>query len=196
MTQILSILASILTLSSGGVYIKQLIKGESIPNPATWLIWLVVTIINTATYFIVVKSSFWISLSSIALACGILIVFIIALVKGKFASLGKIEIISLLVAFIIGLIWKISNNAVLANTSLQVVFLISFYPTVHGLLNKNLKEKSFPWFLAATSYILQIIIVFLNSQSITLFALTFPIINLAGNGVIGLISYHQNNSRF
>lgn len=193
MTILLSIFASIFSLFSGISYIKQLIKGESIPNPVTWLIWLVVTIINTLTYFLVVEGSLWLSLSSITLAIVIATIFILSLLKGKFSKLGKIEIISLFFAFVVGLFWKLSGNYIVSNISLQVVFLISFYPTLYSLLKRETKEKSPPWFFASLSYTLQIINVFVSGSP--LFALVFPIVNLVGNGTIGIIALLQNKRK-
>src|SRR5437667_366392 len=129
MTRLIGVIASIFNLLFGGSYFKQLIKGESVPNPATWLIWFIVTIINTLTYFFVVKGNFWVSLASAVLAFEIFVIFVVALFKGKFSKLRKVEIISLILAFAIGVFWKISGNAIVSNLALQGIFLISFYPT-------------------------------------------------------------------
>ncbi|MHB1316467.1 MAG: hypothetical protein ACYCZW_01250 [Minisyncoccota bacterium] len=190
MTILLSISASIFNLLSGGSYLIQVIKGKSIPNPATWLIWVVVTIINTLTYFSVVHGNIWVSLSSIVLALGILFIFLFSLIKGKFSKLGRIEIVSLVIAFGIGLFWKLSGNSIISNIALQAVFLISFYPTLIALLKKETREKPLAWFFASSSYSLQIINVFVSGSS--LFALAFPIVNLVGNGTIGIIALFQN----
>ncbi len=193
MTVFLSIFASIFNLLSGGSYLVQVIKGRSIPNPATWLIWVVVTIINTLTYFLVTGGNLWVSLSSIVLACGITFIFIFSLIKGKFSKLGKIEIISLVIAFGIGLFWKLSGNYIISNIALQAVFLISFYPTLISLLKRQTREQPLAWFFASSSYFLQIINVFVSASS--LFALAFPIVNLIGNGSIGIIAWFQNRKR-
>lgn len=190
MTILLSISASIFNLLSGGSYLIQVIKGRSIPNPSTWLIWVVVTIINTLTYFSVVHGNIWVSLSSIVLALGILFIFLFSLVNGKFSKLGKIEIVSLTIAFGIGLFWKLSGNFIISNIALQAVFLISFYPTLISLLKKETTEKPLAWFFASSSYTLQILNVFISGAS--LFALAFPIVNLVGNGTIGVLALFQN----
>ncbi len=192
MTVFLAIFASIFNLLSGGSYLVQVIKGKSIPNPATWLIWVVVTIINTLTYFLVTGGNLWISLSSIVLATAIMLVFLFSLLKGKFSKLGRIEIISLLVAFGIGLFWKLSGNYIISNISLQIVFLISFYPTLIALLKRQTREKPLAWFFASSSYTLQIINVIISGSP--LFALAFPIVNLIGNGTIGFIAFLQNKN--
>jgi hypothetical protein len=190
MTQIIAIVASIFNILSGATYFRQVLRNESTPNPATWLIWLIVTIMNTVSYFFVVQGNFWISFASIVLACEIFIIFILSLWKGKFTKLGKVEIISLALALLIGIYWQVTGNTTASNLALQVIFLISFYPTIYGLLYKSAAEKSTPWFLAVVSYSLQIINVLLNPVS--LLGLAFPIINLIGNGAIGVLAFRQN----
>lgn len=190
MTQLISIVASLCNFSSGASYFKQLIKNESTPNPTTWLIWVVVTIINAATYFFVVKGSIWIFLASAVMATVIFIIFVTALFKGKFTRINIVDAIFLVLAIVIGIFWKISGNAVVSNVCLQIIFLISFYPTLNGLLIKRAKEKPMPWFFALGSYILQVVNVLINP--ITLWALVFPIVNGIGNGIIGFVAYYQN----
>ena len=192
-TQIISIVASIFNILSGGTYLKQVIKNESIPNPATWFIWLVVTILNASTYFLVAGGNLWISLTSIVLAVVIFSILLFSLVKGKFSRLGMVEIISLALCVAIGIFWKVTGNTIISNVSLQAIFLISFYPTFHALLLKTTREKSPPWFFASVSYILQIAIILTNP--ITLLALVFPVINLIGNGSIGILAEIQSRSK-
>jgi hypothetical protein len=189
MTQAIASVASLFNVLSGATYFKQVIRGESIPNPATWLIWLVVTMMNTASYFLVVEGSFWVSLASMVLAAEILVIFLLALWKGKFTKLGRVEIFSLALSLVIGAFWKLSGNAVVSNLSLQAIFVISFYPTIYNVLQKYSSERSTPWFLAVVSYSLQIVNVFLSP--VTLLALTFPAVNLIGNGVVGVLALKQ-----
>lgn len=192
MIQAISIIASLCNLASGTSYFKQLIKNESIPNPATWLIWVVVTMINAATYFFVVRESVWIALASGVMAAVIFIIFVTATINGKFTRFGIIDAVCLALAIAVGILWAVTNNPVLANVSLQVIFLISFYPTLHGLLRRQGKERPMPWFFASVSYMLQIVVVVLSP--ITLWALVFPIVHLVGNATIGLVALSQNRT--
>lgn len=191
MTQLISVIASIFNLLSGGTYFLQVLKNESVPNPSTWLIWVVVTAMNTFSYFLVSEGNLWVSLASIVLAIEIFLIFVLSLLKGKFSRLNTIDIISLAFALIIGVFWKISGNFLISNICLQILFAISFYPTIHGLLTKRAQEKPIPWFFAVGSYSLQIINVLLNP--VTLFALVFPIVNLLGNGIVGVIALKQKS---
>ena len=64
-TEFLSIVASLLNVASMAAYFRQLRRSESIPNPATWLIWAVFTLVNFLTYFAATHNDIWISLLSL-----------------------------------------------------------------------------------------------------------------------------------
>jgi hypothetical protein len=96
------------------------------------------------------------------------------------------------IAICVGFFWKISGNAVISNISIQIIFIISFIPTINGLLTKVGKEKPMPWFLGAFAYVLQVIIIL--SNSVNFWALVFPLIQIFGQGAIALISYNKRSS--
>jgi len=182
----IAIIAGLLNVFSGGSYLVQVLKNTSTPNPATWLIWLVVTTLNSATYFFVVGENYWIWFASLVTTIMVLAIFIVAASKRKFTKIGKVEIISLIIAVAIGIFWQVSGNSTLANLSLQLVFVISFIPTIYGLLYEGASERPLPWFLASMSYVLQIVNILLTSVSLV--ALGFPVVNLLGQGTIGLLA--------
>ena len=191
MTETISIIAGLFNVLAGSSYLKQVVKNESTPNPTTWVIWLVVTIINSTTYFSIVGNK-WIALSSAVTAIMVFLIFVLSLFKGKFTKLNKIDIASLILAVFIGIFWQISGNAVISNISLQAVFIISFYPTIHGLLIGVSKENYFAWSMGCCSYVLQIFNIFLNP--ITIVALAFPVIQLLGQGYIAVLAYRKSSS--
>lgn len=195
-SEFISLSASVFTFLSVASYFKQLVKGESIPNPATWMIWLAVTLLNTFTYFKVVEGNVWTSLVSIVLTVGFCVVFIYASIRGKFAKLERIEVISLILAVIIGIFWQTTGNATIANLLIQIIFLISFYPTILGLIQKKLKEKATPWVFAVVSCSILIISVILNWEQGGWAALAFPIIRMLGNGAVAVIALKQKDAGY
>lgn len=190
MIQILALTTMLLNLVATVIYVNQIIKNKSTPNPSSWAIWLIVNLVNLITYFIIVDKSFWVAFASITSTIIVLFIFLLSLIKGKFTKLNNLDVISLVIAIGIGMVWKVSGNAVVSNIALQIIFIISFIPTLLGLLKKTAKEESAPWFLGTIAYILQIIIVL--SNSINVWALVFPIIQILGQGSIALISYRKN----
>ena len=192
MTETISIIAVLFNVLAGSSYLKQIIKNESTPNPTTWIIWVIVTVINSATYFTVV-GNVWIALSSAITAIMVFLIFVLSSFKGKFTKLNKVDVISLALALVVGIFWQVSGNAIISNISLQAVFIISFYPTIHGLLTGVSKENPFAWTMGCCSYVLQIFNIFLSP--VTLIALAFPIIQLMGQGYIAILAYSKSSSK-
>jgi len=177
-------------LVATGIYLTQIIKNKSTPNPSTWMIWVSINTINTATYFAVVDKNIWIALASLISAVVAVLIFSTSLFKGKFTNLNRIDVVSLVVAIGVGLFWKVSSNAVVSNVALQTVFVISFLPTINGLFIKAARERPVPWVLGTIAYVLQIFIVLLNPVS--LWALTFPLVQIIGQGIIALLAFRQD----
>src|SRR3989344_1939768 len=132
MIQLISIIAGLFNVVAGSTYLRQVVKNESTPNPTTWIIWTIVTVLNSATYFSVVSGNPWIALSSAVTAIMVFLIFVTSLLNGKFTKLNNVDIISLVLAVGTGIFWQMSGNALVSNICLQAVFIISFYPTIHG----------------------------------------------------------------
>ncbi|MBP9771608.1 MAG: hypothetical protein KBD16_01650 [Candidatus Pacebacteria bacterium] len=190
-SELLSLIAGATTVVVIATYFKQVLKNDSIPNPATWFIWLVVALLNTATYFTVVEKSFFLSMIAIVQSVGFVMFMGYALIRGKFGKVGNIELTSIALALLVGIFWQTTGDAKVSNLLLQVIFLISFYPTILGLVKQQLKEKPFPWFLAVASYALLILAILIDWNSTSAIALAFPIVNILGNGSIGFIALTQ-----
>lgn len=168
-------------------YLKQTVKGESTPNPGTWVVWFVIMGINTFTYFKVVNDDILKTAIVFVGFLGITSIMLYSLIKGKFAKLAKIDLILLTLSIIIGIFWQISDNAKLSNLFLQIIIFISFLPTAIGLAQNRLKEKHWPWTLAAIAYSLQTVSLLINYDG-NLYQLFLPIINgILGNGLIPIV---------
>ncbi|MBU2509646.1 MAG: hypothetical protein ABII13_01110 [Patescibacteria group bacterium] len=187
MSQLFSILASALIIAVIIIYFRQVVKGDSVPNPATWFIWSIIGVMNAISYFAVVRESLWQSLITLLAATGMTSIFLYSIVKGKFAKVGKLEIICFSLAVAIGVMWKASGDADIANLSLQAVYLVSFVPTIHGLLTHKLREKGLPWYLSLISYSCMIVAI-VTHESFRWIALAHPIANgIIGNGTVTII---------
>ncbi len=168
-------------------YLKQTIKGESTPNPATWLVWFVIMGINTITYFKIVDEDYFKTAIVIVGFTGITSIMIYSLIKGKFSKIRKLDFFLLIISIAIGIFWIISKNANISNLLLQIIIFISFLPTVIGLAQNRLKEKHLPWTLASVAYTLQTISLLINWDG-NYYQLFLPIINgILGNGLIPII---------
>lgn len=187
MAHVLSILASLCICAVIVMYYRQVAKGHSTPNPATWLIWLVLGIMNAVSYFVVVRGNYFEWAITGFAAVGLSAIFY-ALRKGKFGDLGWTEIVCGTLCLLVGVVWKITGDAITANILLQVIYVISFIPTAFGLLFKDAKEKAPPWNLAVLAYTLVVIAIIIDWGEGSWLELVHPIANgIVGNGSIALI---------
>ena len=190
-SKLFSILSSLSFVPVPFFYFRQMIKGKSTPNPATWLVTLVVLSLNAITFFSVVNRNLWKMLLPGFILFSVIITVAYALIAGKFAKIGKVEIISLVLAGIIVVVWRTSYDDVTANLALQPVLMIAFLATIIGLIRRTMKEWWVSWGIAAFSYILMITSLLLALKSWV--ELVYPIINgVLGNGVVAAIAYVKN----
>ena len=190
-SQFFSVAANVLIVVVMVIYFKQVVKGVSVPNPSAWLIWIIIGLMNMVSYFLVVRGDLWQSLITIVTFAGFIFIFVYATVKGKFAGFSKADMFYFIPALVVGVIWQTTGNADLANISLQIVYLLSYLPIVHGLLSHRLREKSLPWNLASISYCLMILAI-VTADSWRWIALVHPIANgIVGNGSVILAIHLQ-----
>lgn len=188
MTQALSIIGGLILIAAFFCYFMSVAKDTSVPNPATWLIWFVIFMMNTVTYFMVARGSVWQTLITIIAAGGVLCIFMYSLLRGKFARIGAMEVVCLVTALVVGIVWNTTRDPVLANLLLQFIYVVSFIPMISGLITGKLREKVLPWALAFCAYIPTLIIIAINWDSSSWVGLVHPIVNgIMGNGAIILL---------
>jgi len=184
-------IAGISLIITYSLYFKQTLKGESNPNPSTWTIWLLIGIINAATYFSLTNNNLWQSFIMIVAPCSVFFILVYSLFKGKFSKISKIEIIMFGLAIAIGIFWQITSNDRISNLILQVIYIISFVPTISGIIRKRSKEHPTAWIAASISYLFSIISIALANQ-IDWIAFIHPVvIGLLGNGIVAALIIHQ-----
>lgn len=192
MSGILSILSSLCILVVYATYFIQVRKGTSIPNPATWLIWTVVILMNSVTYFTVIHGDWVKTIYTVVAAVCVASLSLFSAAKGKFGRIGWTEWVALALCIFVGILWKTTGDAIVANLALQVILFISFIPTAVGLLKKKLCEGPLPWSLATFAYLLTIVALLLDWQPGNAASLAYPIVNgVMGNGLIAVIAWRQ-----
>ncbi len=193
MAQVLSTLASLTLVVVVFLYLRQVVRGSSVPNPATWLIWVVVSTMNTITYFSVVHGNVFEWTITLVATLGLTAIFLYSLIRGKFGRIGEEEILCTALAFGIGIFWRTTGDAIMANIFLQAIFLISFLPTMIGLVRGTLREKPLPWTLATIAYSLLILAILADWEDGSGYKLIHPIVNgLIGNGGAALTIWWTN----
>lgn len=192
MSEFFSVLSGLAMIGVVVFYFRQITKGQSTPNPATWIISLVVMIINTLTYYFVSQKNVWLILTPSTIILGIVLIIIYSSIVGKLGKIGVVEIIAFLLAIAVGLFWQITKNSVVSNLMMQAIFIIGVIPTVIGVAKGNLKESPVSWTIAVVSYLFLIASILSRSEW-TWAQLGYPIINgIFGNASVVVIAILKN----
>lgn len=192
MTDIFSIVSSLFILSVYVTYLRQSRSGISTPNSATWFIWLTMSVINLFTYKKVVNDNFMLYLLVLVVTICLVFMVIYFVYKGKFTKPGKVELSAFILSFIITIIWYKTGDEILTNLLLQVIFIISFYPTVNGLWKNQSREGPIPWTLAVIAYILMTVAILFDWENNDWVAFVHPVvIGIGCNGCVAFLAYKQ-----
>ncbi len=194
-SQILAIIANIIIFAVYVTYLKQVITGQSTPNPATWLIWFSVLLINSITYIIITEDVYK-SFISISACMFVGIILVLSYFKGALRPLERVDKCALIGVLPIVIFWQISENAEISNLSLQAILFISFIPTIMRLLDGTLKEATIlPWNLAVIAYGFQIAAILVDFNG-NYYSIAFPIVNgILGNGAVAVTILYINKKR-
>jgi hypothetical protein len=174
------------------VYNIKTQRGESRPNPATWSIWSIVAALNVGSYFMI--SQDWVTaLQPFAGSLACTATFFLALAKGKFSKLGKVEFVVLAIALVAIAVWGVYRDATVTNLVLQGALMISILPAVKDVWRKPHKESPLPWFMWAGALILTLTTVALRWQG-NLADLAYPINSLFWHALVGLLALRKGTS--
>lgn len=186
---VLSLLAGCLHLIAVGIYNKQMLKGTSQPNTATWSLWAFLIVLNVSSY--AVMSGDWVkSVLPAAGAFASVATFLFSLYKGKLSKLDRLDTFALGIGIVSGLAWWYYKSATFANLILQVSIVISFVPTYRGVLKDPRKERALPWYLWSTAYLVGMIVVFLRWQN-QYEDLVYPFLCFLLHAPVGLLTYRE-----
>ncbi len=175
------------------MYLYYVIKGNITPNAATWAIWGSVNVVNSVTYFKVVDGDLSRWAATGAACLGSLLILGYAAFNKRFSKIGPTEWMILAIAGVIVYYWRTSGDDVMANLLLQAVYVLSFIPTVLGVLKGN-KENILPWYIAVVSYMIMTTNLVIHWQpEQQLVSLVHPIlIGVMGNGSVAIAIRHMN----
>jgi len=94
----------------------------------------------------------------------------------------------LFLSCVVGIFWKTTGDPVVSNLMMQIILVISFVPTLVGLIKRRLREKSLSWNLAVLSYCFLIVSI-VSGSSWTWAQLAYPFFNgIVGNGSVAIAS--------
>jgi hypothetical protein len=157
---ILAILSGIGTSLAYWDYNREVRKGGTKPNGATWAIWSTISLVSTYSY-LTSTGDFWKGIPSLLNILFCLGTFFRALAIGKFKTLDTSDWCALTVGIIAALVCKLVN-ASYGNLVVQVAVIIGFIPTWRGVAKTPACEKPRPWWIWCAAYGIATIVVILR----------------------------------
>lgn len=189
----LMIIASLVLLSVPILYLVKTMRGSITPNPITFGVRSVVSIMNLATYFFTTGKDPFKSSVTLASTIGLIMIFVYSFKKGKFSRINQFDVASGIIACGVALLWKLSEDPIVANLCLQSAMLIAFIPAIKGVLIGGAREQALPWAIATLAYILMTVALVCD-PGITWQQLIHPVfVGILGNGGLMLAAAYKNS---
>jgi hypothetical protein len=194
MVAILSIIGALINLVGQLQYIYYVINKKIILNKATWGVLAVITCLQAGTYIEIVRSgNLWLATTSVIVATSFTFIFLYSFIKSRYAKITPMDKLLFVASLLTLAIWQFTGDAVVAHIVLVVAIVISYMPTVSGLIRGTLREKPSPWFVGSVAYIFVVAAVLVESGLTNLPALMYPIVvGLVLNTFIGFLAVLQN----
>lgn len=184
-----------LAIATYATYGGQIYHGRSVPNPATWLVWLGLGTLNTVTYFLVLRRNWYECLISIVVTLCLAVLFGYSLFFGKFSVMSQAEKYYTVAVAATVLTWFVTGNARIANGITQVLYLTSYVPTVIGIRRGSAREAPAAWVLATCAYAAATLAVLsnFNGDWLTLF---YPFVTgVLGNATIATLASSTRHTK-
>jgi len=190
------VLANLFLFSTVVLYFWNVAVAGVTPNPTTFLIRAIVATMNCFSYFTVVNKDYLLLSVALVSTFSLTVMFLYALVRGRLTKLRTVDVVCAIAALIIGVIWKSTGNAVLANLLLQAIMLLAFYPAISGVLAGIAKEKTLPWVLATLCYVCMILAIITDWHAGAWYSLVHPVVSgICGNGGLAFAIWWKNTNK-
>ena len=151
LTLLLGIAAGLLQLVSFALYNRQIFRGTSRPNTATWTLWAFLTVLSASSYAVMTAdlAKYFLPVAS---ALATLCTFGYSLFAGKFRRMDFWDWLVLAFGMIAVFVWWWFQSATYTNLIVVGAVAISFIPLYRAVWKDPTVEKALPWYLWATAY--------------------------------------------
>lgn len=191
-SELLALLSGVAALAAYASYGERMHRGRVVPNAATWLIWLVLGVINAATYIATTKGKLHQTIIVFTVTGCIAVIFAYTLAVGKFSYPSAIDAVCLAAATVVIGLWMATGSPRLANLLLQIIYITSYVPTIAMLLGRKQHESSTPWILASIAYGFATLAV-LADYSGDWLSLSYPLVcGVAANSIMAVLAHKCN----
>jgi hypothetical protein len=180
---ILGIAAIVLTFIGYVPYLRDVIKGKTVPHVYSWFLWGFVTFIAFALQ---VTAGGGIG-AFVTLAASIMctVVFILGLGKPGKKDITKVDTGFFLLALVALGFWLIAKQPVISAVLTTGIDLLGFAPTIRKSWNKPHTETLSFYFLNTIRFVLAVF----SLQKYTVVTALYPIAWVFGNGLFALLLF-------
>jgi len=186
---VIAITSTALQLVGYSVYNRSLWTGRIRPNLSSWIVWTGISVLNTSSYFFLTGHDLVVSLLPVSITLVNVITLAGMLHRGWFQSIGRPDIVALVISGVATVAWLVSKSPSLANLMVQAAIIVGTVPTVLGVWRNPTFERSLPWFLWSGSFVFALIVVSLRDVSWVAYA--SPIIQFTLYVTIGALTYRK-----
>lgn len=165
-------------------YVSSILRKETKPNRASWIIWNVTNIILLASYFAVGARS-TIFLPIVYFING-LIVLILSFRYGIYFW-SRLDYVSLFIAGLSLIIWFLTKNPLTALLMNLTMDAVAYLPTIKKSYLDPDSESHIAWFFIFLGACLNLLAI----DSLSFGVLIYPIVMFVMNGILLMVLYRQ-----
>lgn len=157
----LSAILSVLLIVIGMLWYSRETKNKNAkPNFVVMILWTLIAIINTTTYYMIVLDVFKSSLVLIGTAVNIYVLIVIIVNKNYILLKRDIWIVLIGSVFIVFLVLFTDLKGM--HVIMQILNTLVYIPLIWGIYDENGKEPFGPWFIISLATVLNLLVVLIN----------------------------------
>ncbi len=182
--EIVGLLAGVLTTFSYFFYIRSILRGETKPSRVTWIVWSALGLVILSSYhYSGATTTIWFAVGQ---ALGPLIVAILS-IKFGVGGWTILDRLCLFGIFVCGLIWYVSQSALLALVASIIIDFFAAIPTVYKTYQKPSEENRTAWFFTSSASLLNFFAITKWSFAIVI----YPVYMLIMNSLITTLVFRK-----
>jgi lysylphosphatidylglycerol synthetase-like protein (DUF2156 family) len=191
---VLAIVAAVLHGTAFYLYTKQVKLGQSQPKIATWSISMFLMLLNALTFREMSKDGIA-TLQFFVGFVGASIVFLYALVRGKFSKPGILEWSATLLGISAAIVWYVFRDAAWANMIVLGALLVALTPTWEGVYRDPFTDAPRSWAMWASAYAITTVNILLNPNWHAV-SLINPVVAMIAHGLVAVLSTEERKRQF
>lgn len=180
---VLPIVAAMVHIVAYGIYNIQTQRKEATPNPASWLPWAFLAILNALSFS--ATNGVLSSLQFFAGSVGGVFTFFAALITGHFMWPNRRDWIVMVGCIAAIVVWRVSSP-INANILLGLILAWSFEPTLRGVFYNPLNEKPLAWQMWTFAFAITAVNTYLYNGGWTL-SMFVPFVGIVGHGAVAVL---------